>query len=134
MQNIKGLLSETPERISDLPELAYNSWWSWHPEARMLFKMLNRPEWKLSVHNPVKMLMNTDTTILEKATKDQKFLRHYDAVITRFHEDMKTTQVGFQKILRLLRIRFLHFFQQNMVFIIPSLFMQGALGFLLEIW
>ncbi|GBD97622.1 MAG TPA: DUF3417 domain-containing protein [Nitrospirae bacterium] len=25
-----------PERISGLGELAYNLWWGWHPEARML--------------------------------------------------------------------------------------------------
>lgn len=39
-----------------LGEIADNLWWSWHPAARMFFKMLDRPAWKESVHNPVKML------------------------------------------------------------------------------
>jgi len=130
MQNIKGLLSEIPERISDLPELAYNSWWSWHPEARMLFKMLNRPEWKLSVHNPVKMLMNTDTTILEKATKDQKFLRHYDAVITRFHEDMKTNTGWFPENITSSEDSFLAFFSAEYGLHHSLPFYAGGLGFL----
>ncbi len=90
MPSIKSPLSEIPERISGLSELAYNSWWSWHPEARMLFKMIDRASWKLSVHNPVKMLLSIDNTILKNMVKDQKFLRQYDAVIARFHEEMKT--------------------------------------------
>jgi glycogen phosphorylase len=89
MQNIKNTLSEIPERISNLSELAYNSWWSWHPEARMLFKMIDRASWKLSVHNPIEMLLSIDNTILKNMVKDQKLLRQYDSVIARFHEDMK---------------------------------------------
>jgi starch phosphorylase len=90
MENIKSKLSEVPERISSLSELAYNSWWSWHPEARMLFKMLDRAAWKLSVHNPVKMLFSIDGTTLKNAARDQEFLDRYDSVMARFHEDMKT--------------------------------------------
>jgi starch phosphorylase len=90
MENIKSKLFEVPERISSLSELAYNSWWSWHPEARMLFKMLDRAAWKLSVHNPVKMLLSIDSAILKNAAKDKKFLDRYDSVIAHFHEDMKT--------------------------------------------
>jgi starch phosphorylase len=77
-----------PERIAGLGELAYNLWWSWHPEARMLFKMLSRPAWKLSVHNPVKMLHDIDRETLDAAAKDPRFLRHHDAVMARFRSDM----------------------------------------------
>jgi starch phosphorylase len=45
-----------PKTLLGLSELAGNLWWSWHPEARMLFKMLDRQAWKDSGHNPVKML------------------------------------------------------------------------------
>jgi len=30
-----------PARISRLYELAYNLWWSWHPEARALYEKLD---------------------------------------------------------------------------------------------
>ena len=43
-----------PERLSGLVDLAYNLWWSWHPEARVLFKQINQQAWKKSIHNPVK--------------------------------------------------------------------------------
>ena len=55
----------------------------------MFFKMLNRSEWKLSVHNPVKMLSNVDRSSFEEAVKNPKFLRQYDIVMAKFKEDMK---------------------------------------------
>ncbi|MBN2245144.1 MAG: DUF3417 domain-containing protein, partial [Candidatus Aminicenantes bacterium] len=61
-----------PERISGLADLAYNLWWSWHPEARMLFKILHRPAWKLSNHNPVRMLHDLDDAVFEAALNDPK--------------------------------------------------------------
>lgn len=84
------IASQIPDRISGLVELAYNLWWSWHPEARMLFKMLDRVTWKISIHNPVKMLHEIDSKILNAAVRDQKFLRHYDSVIARYKSDMIT--------------------------------------------
>ena len=86
---VKDKLPEVPERISGLIELAYNFWWSWHPEARMLFKMLNRAEWKLSTHNPVMMLGNLDRTSFEEAVKDPKFLERYDRVMGTFKNALK---------------------------------------------
>jgi len=88
MDHIKEKFHYIPERISGLGAMACNLWWSWHPEARMLFKMLDRASWKINVHNPVRMLLNLRKDILDNAAKDPKFLRHYDAVLARFKEDM----------------------------------------------
>lgn len=88
MNEIKNKIKDIPDRISGLAELAYNLWWNWHPEARILFKMLNRAAWKLSIHNPVKMLNETDVETFKWAAGDPKFLRHYDAVMARFRTDM----------------------------------------------
>jgi starch phosphorylase len=76
-------------------ELTNNFWWSWNNDARLLFKQLSRTGWKLSIHNPVKMLYSLDKTILDNAAKDQEFLRIYDAVMTRFNESMKTENSWF---------------------------------------
>ena len=84
MQSIKDKLPDLPERISGLREMAYNLWWSWHPEGRELFKLLNRQGSFLSNHNPVKMLNRMDKAKLEAASTDPHFLRHYDSVMARF--------------------------------------------------
>jgi starch phosphorylase len=79
-----------PERLAGLGDLAFNLWWSWHPEARMLFKTLDRQLWKESVHNPVKLLKNLPKEILEAAASDPEYLRHYGAVLSRFRHYVNT--------------------------------------------
>jgi len=39
---IHDQFTHVPERISGLVDLAYNLWWSWNPEAQVLFKQVNR--------------------------------------------------------------------------------------------
>ena len=75
------LLEKLPSRIARLDDLAHNLWWSWHPAARMLFKMLDRQAWKESGHNPDKMLRELPPELLEKAVADTDYLRRYDAVL-----------------------------------------------------
>ena len=84
-----------PDRISGLGDLAYNLWWSWHPEGRGLFKMLSRTGWYLSAHNPVKMLRQLDQGILDAAAKDPHFIRHYDAVMAGFEDEMNVSSGWF---------------------------------------
>ena len=67
MKGIKDKFPHLPEEISGLRDLAYNLWWSWHPEGRELFKLLNRQGWFLSNHNPVKMLNRMNEKELEAA-------------------------------------------------------------------
>ncbi len=77
-----------PQRLIDLGMIAENLWWSWHPAARMLFKMLNRQAWKESGHNPDKMLNAIPKEILESAGNDPDYLKHYDEVISIFREEI----------------------------------------------
>ena len=73
--------SRLPERIGRLEELANNLWWSWHPQARDLFRALDYPLWRLGGHNPVKQLREISTDKLEEAAaKPQQF-----RVKTSFH-------------------------------------------------
>ncbi|MDA8325087.1 MAG: alpha-glucan family phosphorylase [Nitrospiraceae bacterium] len=94
MDGLRKLPLEAPERISGITELAFNMWWSWHPEARALFKRLSRPAWKLSGHNPVKMLGEIDKGVLEEAAGDAEFLAHYDQVMEKFQKEMKDAGRG----------------------------------------
>ena len=77
-----------PERISRLNELAGNLWWSWHPEGRALFRMLDYPLWRLGGHNPVQQLDQLSQEKLEAAAGDSSFLALYDAAIAAFDGEM----------------------------------------------
>jgi starch phosphorylase len=77
-----------PERISRLGELANNLWWSWHPEARAVFRSLDYPLWRISGHNPVRQLSESSPDKLQAAAKDPAFVKLYDSVMSAFDVDM----------------------------------------------
>jgi starch phosphorylase len=81
---ILKIFPDLPEKLAGLGELAYNLWWSWHPEARMLFKMLDRQLWKESLFNPVKMLKELPVEVLSSVANNPDYLRHYEVVLARF--------------------------------------------------
>jgi starch phosphorylase len=80
-----------PERISRLEELANNLWWSWHEEARKLFRALDYPLWRMTAHNPVKQLHEVGEDRLQAAANDSAFLALYDSVMSTFDADMSSS-------------------------------------------
>jgi starch phosphorylase len=41
-----------PPALKPLRELAFNLWWTWHPDALDLFRRLDQDAWKASRNNP----------------------------------------------------------------------------------
>jgi len=77
-----------PARINRLYELAYNLWWSWHPEARALYSTLDPDLWEQVGHNPVRFLSEVDPQRLEQAAENGGYLQQYDSVIRDFDHYM----------------------------------------------
>src|SRR5579871_6168648 len=73
-----------PARISRLYELAYNLWWSWHPEARELYSSIDSELWEQVVHNPVRFLSEVEPAQLERVAEDAAYLERYDRVLSAF--------------------------------------------------
>jgi starch phosphorylase len=90
-----SLEAKIPQRLARLKELAYNFWWSWHREARDLFKMLDYPLWRSTSHNPVQMLLEVPPERLEKLASDPLFLRQYDAVLMALDSDLENGHLWF---------------------------------------
>jgi starch phosphorylase len=86
-----------PKRIIGLNELSQNLWWSWHQEARGLFKVLDRPLWKATSHNPVKLLQMIPSYRLVAVAEDAHFTRRYDAVMESFRADILNEATWFQR-------------------------------------
>jgi len=82
------LKEKLPERINRLEELSNNLWWSWHPQARELFRALDYPLWRLGGHNPVRQLREISTDKLAAAATDPTFLNLYDSVISAFDTEI----------------------------------------------
>ena len=84
MSNIEAIDLALPARLNRLSELAYNLWWSWHPEASWLFSYLDPALWELTNHNPVKMLRQIAPAKLQAAASDPVFLRRLDGAMISF--------------------------------------------------
>jgi starch phosphorylase len=72
---------ELPERISGLIDLATDLWWVWHDGARQVFRLLDYKLWRLTHHNPVKVLQLVSPDRCRAAAEDPAFLAVYDAAM-----------------------------------------------------
>jgi len=84
-----------PERIAGLGELAYNMWWSWHPDARNLFGSLDRLLWKNTGHNPVRLLKEIPHHQLVSCSEDTNYLGSYDAVMEAYRKSLSDNNTWF---------------------------------------
>src|ERR1051325_369570 len=76
-------LPNLPDRIKRLEELARDLWWSWNQDARQVFRRLDYPLWRLTAHNPVKMLQLVSREVLERAMSTSEGLGLYDRPTSR---------------------------------------------------
>ncbi|MCE1255709.1 MAG: alpha-glucan family phosphorylase, partial [Anaerolineae bacterium] len=81
-----------PRRINRLPDLAYNMWWVWNPDAQSLFALLDRNLWEKCNHNPVAFLNQVERPRLNATINDRFYLEIYDRVINRFDNYLNNRQ------------------------------------------
>jgi glycogen phosphorylase len=91
-----NLEDKIPEKINRLPELAYNLWWSWTPEARNLFKRLDYNLWRNTQHNPVQMLQELTAEQFQTAAEDVAFIRHYNKVMLMYDQKIRSNHTWFR--------------------------------------
>lgn len=74
-----------PERISGLVDLATDLWWVWHNGARDVFRKLDYKLWRLTQHNPVRLLQLVSPERCQAAAEDPAFLALYDEATRQLH-------------------------------------------------
>ncbi len=86
---------QLPASIHRLKELAYNLWWSWHSEAKDLYKTIDPFLW-IEVHqNPVAFLRQVDQAKLDAAAHDVSYLAAYSRVFRSFDEYISESDTWF---------------------------------------
>ncbi|MFZ0455970.1 MAG: alpha-glucan family phosphorylase [Ignavibacteriaceae bacterium] len=78
-----------PKNLEKLREIAYNLHWSWNPDARELFRRLDRDLWVETNHNPIIMLGNISQSRLEDVSHDDGFRSHLNRVYNSLQEYLK---------------------------------------------
>ncbi|NTV64241.1 MAG: glycosyltransferase family 1 protein [Oscillochloris sp.] len=91
------LFTPIPDRIARLRELAYNLWWTWHPEAQDLYREIDPDLWELVYHNPVDVLRAVRQRKLEEVAVHPGYLEKFDAVLKDFDAYMASKKTWFRK-------------------------------------
>ncbi|WP_299029160.1 alpha-glucan family phosphorylase [uncultured Thermanaerothrix sp.] len=86
-----------PRRINRLGQLAYNLWWTWNPEAQMLYRLISQRLWDQVNHNPVTFLKKVERSQLNAVTNDRHYLDLYDRTFQKFDTYMQDTQTWFAR-------------------------------------
>ena len=73
-----------PKSIGRLLELAFNLWWSWHPEGSALYQKIDPELWEEVYHNPVKFLREVRQDSLDEVAQNPDYLRYYHRVLAEF--------------------------------------------------
>lgn len=84
-----------PSRLERLPDLAYNLWWTWHPQAQRLFSRIDNLLWERVHHNPVRFLRKVHRPQLNAVSVDRFYLDLYDRVIAEFDEYLSTQETWY---------------------------------------
>ena len=86
-----------PRRLERLAELACNLWWSWHPEAQELYKLIDNSLWIETYHNPVKFLRQVKRKSLNAAVHNKHVLEIYDRTLAAYDAYMGQERTWFSR-------------------------------------
>ena len=74
-----------PRPLEGLRRLAYNLYWTWHPEIRVLFSRIDPDGWA-RYRNPIPVI--SGPTEWSRLLGDEKFLAEYHDVLSSFDQYM----------------------------------------------
>ena len=84
-----------PRRLERLSELACNLWWTWHPSAQGVFKLIDPSLWIETYHNPVKFLRQVKRKSLNAAVHNKRVLELYDHTLAAFDAYMRPSSTWY---------------------------------------
>ncbi|MGH7593834.1 MAG: DUF3417 domain-containing protein, partial [Gemmatimonadales bacterium] len=97
MTPLRSKIPALPARFEGLAALAVNLAWSWHRQARALFRRIDEPLWRDSHHNPIVVLRGVAPDRLEVLVRDADFCSHYDEVMAWFELERSTATGWFRE-------------------------------------
>jgi glycogen phosphorylase len=77
------VLPRVPAAIASLERLARNLAWTWDPEARTLFRDIDRELWERVGHNPLALLRDVEQAKLDAKAGDADFVARLGSVVAR---------------------------------------------------
>lgn len=90
MNGPKGKRPDLPEPVAGLLRIATNLYWTWHQDARQLFRSISLAEWRATRHNPLELLHRVGPERLSQLATDPTFFEHYRRVVDALERYMES--------------------------------------------
>ncbi len=91
---VQALAAGIPARLAPLARIAYNYFWSWHPDGDRLFRDIDAYRWRLCGQNPVRLLQESAPAALEKAALNRRIVERVEALHEALEEELDRTPAG----------------------------------------
>jgi starch phosphorylase len=78
---LRAKMPSLPPAVEGLATLAVNLSWSWHRQARALFRQVDDVLWHQTRHNPIRFLREVDPARLERVAADPVFRLELDRIM-----------------------------------------------------
>lgn len=91
------VMSELPDCVKKLEDIANNLWWSWNVDSLKLFKMIDDNLWVKVKNNPVKFLQEVSHSKVDKACSNPEFMDKYYQISKRFEDYMNPHTTWFSE-------------------------------------
>ncbi|MGB7540219.1 MAG: alpha-glucan family phosphorylase [Anaerolineales bacterium] len=88
---------QLPKQLSRLPDLAYNLWWTWHPEAQGLFSRIDFSLWEEVRHNPVQFIRKIRRPQLNAALSNVDYMETYERVVESFDHYLNASDMWYSR-------------------------------------
>ncbi len=77
-----------PARLAPLAEVAYNYFWSWHPDGQQVFRDIDEHGWRFCGRNPVRFLWRASRGALERAEADRDLVARAEALRDALEDEL----------------------------------------------
>jgi len=88
------VVTELPQALVRLRELANNLWWVWHRDSQELFERMDAEKWRECHHNPALFLDTMTRGRLNQLSGDIEFMGHFTDILQRFDAYMKEREAA----------------------------------------
>ncbi|ADU63705.1 MAG: alpha-glucan family phosphorylase [Pseudodesulfovibrio sp.] len=79
-----SVITDLPDNLARLRDLASNLWWVWHRDAQEIFEGIDAQRWQQCGHNPVEFLNALDPERIAHVADDAAFMGRVKEVLARF--------------------------------------------------
>jgi starch phosphorylase len=92
-----NVISTLPEKFKRLSDIAYNLWWSWHPDAIDLYREIDLELWEKTGRNPVRFLQEISQKKLQAKLTDSEYMNRLDKVVAAFDSYMSEADTWYSQ-------------------------------------